>query len=175
MMLRITHTFAVVIALTSGLRGIEAAQPCPLFWTRFQNQCYRLFSNDGVNINQAVAEPKCNQFSSCSGSLAHLPSASTPAEYDFLRVWLGGIIENLAVTPVNIGLKADSTGKLFGYDYTYINELYPHLPGGGSPSVSYVIDETGIATGTSTFYICKMNTAGNTNFKDLYFETAEEM
>ena len=133
----------------------------------------RLFSNDGTAIEQVNAEAECNQFSSCSGSLAHLPSASTPAEYNFLLVWLGRIIGDFTTDAVLIGLYSDINEKLFGYDYTEVDQMYPHniIYNSGA---EFVIDANGLRSDVqSSYYVCKMHTTGNTNFKSLYFETEQ--
>ncbi|XP_033110439.1 uncharacterized protein LOC117111602 [Anneissia japonica] len=172
-MLRIAIILAVAFALTSEPRGSDALIQCPLLWTIFQNHCYRLFYS-GSSLSQVEAEAECNEFSSTSGSIAHLPSASTPAEYNFLQVWLDGIIDRLDSNPVIIGLYSDWMNMYFGYDFEKLNPDYYYMPTGTGSLTHYVLKHQRIEKGGKQHnYVCKMHTTTNTNFNGQYFETEE--
>ncbi|PIK55337.1 Alpha-N-acetylgalactosamine-specific lectin [Apostichopus japonicus] len=74
---------------------------CPPYWTVHGDHCYRYF---GFPRRYVVAEYFCNQFSSCSGDLAHLASSETEKENDFLYRYIESLSAELPPEAAWIGL-----------------------------------------------------------------------
>lgn len=94
-----SFVFLLCAALCLGVA--TASTCCPPYWTAHGEFCYRYF---GYPRRYVVAEYFCNQFSSCSGDLAHLASAVTEKENDFLYRFVEGLSPELPPESVWIGL-----------------------------------------------------------------------
>lgn len=93
-----SYIFLLCAALCLAYVG---ATCCPPYWTAHGDFCYRYF---GYPRRYVVAEYFCNQFSSCSGDLAHLASAESEKENDFLYRYIEGLSRELPPESVWLGM-----------------------------------------------------------------------
>ncbi len=83
-----------------GVSKAHEYDPCPTYWLKNGNSCYRYF---GQVLNWITAENVCRMFSGCAGGIGHLVSLNDAAENDFVFNLMKGLSGATVPPPTWLG------------------------------------------------------------------------
>ncbi|XP_072039494.1 echinoidin-like [Amphiura filiformis] len=173
-----------LFAVATAQVGHSIEHECPVFWTRFQGNCYRFF---GAATTWDNAEAHCQEFFIHSAQ-GHLVSIHSDAESDFVhQLWQGSLIKTSQVTSTYnratqnagdsylTGLNDKTTEGTFAWSDGTENDYTVWLPNqpsnSGNEDCVDMLDNTVDGTGwndipcawdTDLPYFCKIKATANT-------------